>query len=64
MYALDGTKMQEILAEIQDFQYHGTALAELLEPVMKKIEMSDYMSAADAVQGIREALKQEGGGEA
>ena len=64
MYELDGGRMSAILSKLQGYRYCGAALAEALEPVKRKIEMSDYMSAVDAVSGIREKLKQIGGGKA
>lgn len=57
MYALDGERMLEILSEMQEYQYHQTELAGKLTPVRKKVEMSDYMSAVEAVSRIREDLK-------
>lgn len=62
MYALNGEEMLEIVSEMQNFRYYGTALEEALKPVRKKIEMADYMSAADAVSEMREKWKQKGGG--
>ncbi|MDE7283900.1 MAG: response regulator [Lachnospiraceae bacterium] len=57
MYALDGGRMTAIISEMQEYQYHQTELAPKLTPVRKKIEMSDYMSATEAVSRIREGLK-------
>lgn len=57
VYALDGERMLAILSEMQEYQYHQTELAGKLAPVRKKIEMSDYMSAIEAVSRIREGLK-------
>ncbi|MDE6749003.1 MAG: response regulator [Lachnospiraceae bacterium] len=57
MYALDGERMLEILSEMQEYQYHQTELEGKLAPVRKKVEMSDYMSAVEAVSRIREDLK-------
>ena len=64
MYELDGGRMQELLSGLQGYRYCGAVLTEALQPVKKKIEMSDYMSAVDAVSGIREKRKREGGGRA
>jgi len=64
MYELDGARMSELLSQIQGYRYRGTALAQVLGPVKKKIEMSDYMSAVDTLSEIRERLKREGGGKA
>ncbi|MCM1049102.1 MAG: ATP-binding protein [Clostridiales bacterium] len=57
VYALDGGKMMTLLSEMQKYQYHGQELAQKLEPVKKKVEMSDYMSALETVSGIRDALR-------
>lgn len=62
VYALDAEKMRDIVRRAENFRYHGEALAGALRPVWRKIEMCDYMSAMDAVSGIRERLKQKGGG--
>ncbi|MCM1038464.1 MAG: ATP-binding protein [Ruminococcus sp.] len=57
VYAFDADKMLEIISDMQGFHYHQTPLRQELEPVRKKIEMSDYMSAADTLSKIRERLK-------
>ena len=57
MYSLDGEQMLTILSKMQEYQYCNTPLKEKLAPVRKKIEMSDYMPAVDAVSDIRESLK-------
>ena len=64
-YSLDGDEMLAVLSRMQGYQYCQTALGEKLAPAKKKVEMSDYMSAADFVFKIREELKnnQKGGGE-
>lgn len=62
MYALDGTKMLEVITELQGYQYCGMPLREPLALVRRKVEMSDYMSAADVVQKLRERLQNSGKG--
>ncbi len=57
MYELDGGRMQELVAELQRFRYHGTVLEQTLEPVQKKIEMTDYMSAVEYVLRMKDKLK-------
>ena len=59
MYTLEEEQMLAVLSRMQEYQYRQTALAAALEPVKKKIEMSDYMSAVDAVTRIREKIKEE-----
>lgn len=63
MYELDGERMLELLTELQKYQYHGTPLEEPLASVRRKIEMSDYMSAVEALTKIKDKLKnsEEGG---
>ena len=61
MYVLDGGRMREILAELQKYQYHGVPLAKSLEQIQKKVEMSDYMSAVEAVQRLGNKLKEQEG---
>jgi len=56
MYLLDGEKLIEFVSELQKYQYCGTALQELLEPIKRKIEMSDYISAVEAVAHIKNKL--------
>ncbi len=53
-YALDGTQMLTVLSELQKYRYGNILLGEKLEPVRKKIEMSDYMPALETVSGIRQ----------
>lgn len=58
MYALDGQKMLDILSELKKYQYYGAALEEALAPIRRKVEMSDYMSAVEAVLRLKDQLKQ------
>ncbi len=64
MYDLDGRGMLEIAASLQQYRYHETPLRERLIPVCKKIERSDYMSAADMVAQIREEIRRKEKGDA
>ena len=59
MYDLDGTRLLEILSELQKYQYNGKALAEAVAPVRRKIEMSDYVSAVEMVVRIKNKLANE-----
>ena len=52
MFDLDGEKMTEILDELEKYQYRGMNLREKISPIRKKVEMSDYMSAADSLMGL------------
>lgn len=57
VYRLEGAAMLSIVEKLQQYSYHGHPLKELLEPVKKKIHMSDYMSASEVVQRLKEKLK-------
>ncbi len=59
MFALDGSRMLEILAQMEGMVYAQSSLREKLYPVRKKIEKSDYMSAMDMISQIRDSLKSE-----
>jgi len=56
MYLLDGEKLAGYVAELQKYQYGGKELKELLEPIYRKIEMSDYISAVENVVRIKNKL--------
>ena len=49
MYDLDGDKLLAIMAEMEKYQYHQTAMSELMDSVKRKVEMSDYISAVELV---------------
>ena len=51
-YALDGEMMLVVLEKMQQYQYHGHVLKKELEPLKNKIDMSDFISAAEAVRKI------------
>ncbi len=55
-YALDGGRMLTVLSLLQGYRYRHSPLRDLLEPVKKKVEMSDYMSALDKVSAIRKDI--------
>lgn len=52
VYDFDEGRMLEVLAGMQGYQWKGMALAELLMPVKRKVEMMDYMSALDLMQKL------------
>ena len=62
MYSFDEEQMLEILSRLQGYSYHNIVLCEKLESVKKKVKMSDYMSAVDAVSLIRDEIKAETAG--
>ena len=53
-YSMDGTKMKEILQILKQGRVGNIALGEQLEKIEKKVEQSDYLSANEAMQKIRE----------
>ena len=62
-YELDGSKMMEVLSQMRQYQFAGISLEEALAPAMRKVEMSDFMSALDFVTQRCESWKEkkEGG---
>lgn len=56
MYVLDGDKLLELMSELCKYQYHGTALETLWNPVKRKVEMSDYISAVEMVARLKRKL--------
>ncbi len=57
MYGLDGSKMLEIIDSLEKYMYHGTVLKLQLVPIRHKVEMSDLMSAVEALLQLRDRLK-------
>ena len=57
MYGLDGEEMLSVVTQMQAYTYCGSRLKGLLEPVRKKIEKADYMSAVEMVQRLYSRLK-------
>lgn len=53
VYEFDSEKMSEILSKLEQYQYHGRILAELIAPVKRKMEMMDYMSALSVLEKIK-----------
>ncbi len=56
MYSLDGERLAGYITELQKYQYSGKELKDLLEPIHRKIEMSDYISAVESVVRIKNKL--------
>jgi len=56
MFSLNGEKMMEIVERLQGCSYFGKRLKDCLAPVKRKIEMSDYVSAVDALTRLRDEL--------
>ena len=55
-YALDGGQLQKLIAELQNYQYSGLSLRELLEPAQKKVEKTDYFSAVELIKRMKDNL--------
>lgn len=58
MYDLEAEKMMTLLNRLEGYQYHGKVLAKELAPIRRKVEMCDYISAADAMEKIKEKIKE------
>lgn len=56
-YEFDGSKMQPILDALSQYVYGGKDLEKELQPVYKKVEMYDFMSAYELVVKIKEKLE-------
>ena len=57
MYSLDGDKLKELAYKLCEYEYMGSDLNEALQPAVRKIEMSDYMSAVEMVVNIKGKIK-------
>ncbi len=57
MYSLDSERLLEIVSELQCHMYRETPLKELLAPVRKKVEMSDYVSAVELTVRLKNQLE-------
>ncbi len=57
VFTLDGQNVTRALEELQKYSYRGHSLKELLQPLEEKVEMSDFMSAYEAMSKLGEQLK-------
>lgn len=57
MYALDDSLMLQIVKELSEYSYHGVDMGKELVEVYHKVEMSDYMSAAETLAGIKARMQ-------
>jgi HPt (histidine-containing phosphotransfer) domain-containing protein len=57
MYDLDGNQMLKVLDRLGAYSYYGTPMKEALAPVRHKVEMSDFMSAVEAVLRLKDRIK-------
>lgn len=51
-YELDEDKMLEILSFMRPYQRNGIPMEELLRPIIRKVEMMDYMSAYSLLEKV------------
>ena len=56
MYDLNDGEMKRILDALSEFSYGGKDLQKELQPVYKKVEMSDLMSAYDTIVKLKEKI--------
>lgn len=56
MYQFDGEAMADILKSLQDCQYEGMPLDKTIPFILRKVEMSDYMSAYDALVKVKDEI--------
>ncbi len=54
-FVLDKAQMTFILNDLEECKYQGVALYDAIDEIMHKVEMSDYLSAAEALHRIVEA---------
>ena len=57
MYDFDGDAMAEILKDLQKYSYGGVSLDKPLTSILRKVEMSDFMSAYDTLVKVKSELK-------
>jgi len=58
-YAFQPDAMIQLVEELEQYRYKGTALAEILVPVRRKIEMADYISAAELLVKKKRELQED-----
>ena len=55
-FAFEHGQMAAIAERLSNGSYQGHPLNELVKPIIRKIEMSDYLSASEAVARLRERI--------
>lgn len=60
VYSWDGAKLTALVEQLQAYQYAGKSLREVLAPVKKKVEMSDYVSAVELTGRLKSQLDSKG----
>ena len=56
MYNFDGDGMIVILKSLQDCEYGGVPLDKTITSILRKVEMTDYMSAYDALVKVKNEI--------
>ncbi len=56
-YTFISANMLRIVDELREYSFNGHPLAPQLIAIRRKIEMSDYMSALDALKGLRDRYR-------
>ena len=51
VYSFDGDVLIKFVEELERYCYNGKVMKDILVPVRRKIEMSDFMSAVDFIAG-------------
>jgi predicted DNA-binding protein len=49
--------MKDVLNELEKYKYHGEALKPHLEPLIRKVEKSDYIAAVEALMRLKDGIK-------
>ncbi len=57
-YAFDGDQMKIIVEYLSECSYLGRPVKRYLEPISRKIEMLDYLSASEAVTRLKDKIKE------
>lgn len=60
MYNFDGDGMTVILRGLQEYEYGGVPLDKPLTAILRKVEMTDYMSAYDTLVKVKNELTKKG----
>ena len=56
VYSWDGERLSNLVDKLQSYQYAGKSLREVLAPVKKKVEMSDFVSAVELTGRLKNQL--------
>ena len=59
MYAWDGDKLLELVSGLKKYRYKGMELHASLTQIIRKLEMSDYVSAVELVKRVKDKADKE-----